>query len=81
MRISFHLQIKNVSLVIIFGIDTLLSDSSASLFLQNTSNYHNVINLIKVFMFLGIASMLYFIGSIRFCPYFMQFINFVQKYI
>lgn len=75
------IQIKNVSLVIILGLILPLIAIVVSLFFAKTaSNYHNVSNLIKVFMFLGIASMLYFIGGTG--PYiFMQFINFVQKYI
>lgn len=73
------IQIKYVAYFVGLGLILPLLVIIVFLFLAKTSkNYHFVSNLIKLFMFLGIASMLYFRSGIG--PYiFMQFANFLEK--
>ena len=73
------LKIKNVSYFIGFGLILPLLGIISFIFRANSiSHFHFVSNLIKVFMCLGIASMLYFRTGIG--PYiFVQYANFLHK--
>lgn len=73
------MQIKLIAYFIVLGLILPLFLINILLFLaKNSKNYHFVSNLIKVFMCLGIASMLYFRSGIG--PYiFVQFANFINK--
>jgi 4-hydroxybenzoate polyprenyltransferase len=73
------LKIKNISYFIGFGlIFPLLIINFFIIRAKTADNFHFVSNLIKVFMCLGIASMLYFRTGIG--PYiFVQYANFLHK--
>lgn len=73
------INIKNVSLFMAFGLVLPLFAIILLIILaKNTNNYHFVSNLIKFFMCIGIATMLYFTSGIG--PYiFVQYVNFIQK--
>ncbi len=73
------IQIKKVSLFIVIGLVLPLLMIIFFIFrAKSTQNYHFVSNLIKVFMCIGIATMLYFRTGIG--PYiFVQYANFIKK--
>ena len=73
------LNIKNVSIFVLVGlILPLLIIIFFIIKAKTVSNYHFVSNLIKVFMCLGIATMLYFRSVVG--PYtFVQYANFIKK--
>ncbi len=74
-----QIQLKIVSVFIAVGlILPLLAIIFLIIMAKTTANYHFISNLIKVFMCLGIASMLYFRSGSG--PYiFVQFVNFITK--
>jgi len=74
-----QVNLKNVSYFIGFGLILPLLVLIFLIFRANSSkNYHLISNLIKVFMVLGIASMLYFRSGNG--PYlFVQYINSINK--
>ncbi|HOU47417.1 MAG TPA: geranylgeranylglycerol-phosphate geranylgeranyltransferase [Chitinophagales bacterium] len=73
------IQVKYVAYIIAFGL--LLPLLLISIFIvvaKSAKQYYYASNLIKLFMLLGISTMLYFKGGIG--PYiFMQFANFIEK--
>ncbi len=75
------IQLKIVSLFVAIGlILPLFVIIFYTIKAKSVSNYHFISNLIKVFMCLGIGSMLYFRTGIG--PYiFVQFINFLNKLV
>lgn len=75
------IQVKYAAYFIGFGLVLPLIGITVFLMLAKTSKqFHIASNLIKIFMVLGIASMLYFKSGIG--PYiFMQFANFLEKII
>ena len=74
-----NINVKNISLFIAFGLILPLIVIVFFIFKANAkADYHFVSNLIKFFMCLGIASMLYFRTGIG--PYiFVQYANFIKK--
>ena len=73
------IQIKYVAYIIVLGLLLPLLLIAVLIAISNTAKqFYYTSNLIKLFMFLGISTMLYFIGGIG--PYiFMQFANFLEK--
>lgn len=75
------IQLKINSIFIVFGLILPLIFINIFIFLAKTPDkFHFISNLIKFFMLLGIATMLYFRSGIG--PYiFMQFANFIEKLV